>query len=239
MKVLGLFRLLAQLVMGVLRPGSSVMVPPPVARSRFTLGSDLASKIIRAMERKGYAVSAAPGTFNMIYVEGMDVDGTPNHNRFNAFDDIRVLIQVADGGVPKIVHVGEATTEPGKFWTDNRMNPDGAFHIALGPQTCWRMGEYHNAPALVQCLPIKGYRDGQNHYRREGPLLTEPDIGVHHHGGYNLSRDDLGRSSAGCQVERLVSGHLQSMTILKSDARYRANPNFVFTSTVLSAAEIV
>lgn len=211
----------------------------PKSALPFKLGDDLASKIVRAMVVHGYAVSTAPGTYEIVYVEGMDVDGHANQNRYNAFDDIRVLIRVEEGKAPEIVHIGEATTEPGKFWTDNRMNPDGAFHIALGQQACWTVGTYHDAPALVQSAPIKGYRDGFDHYRREGPLLTEPDIGVHHHGGYNLPKADLGRSSAGCQVERLVAGHVKFMALVKTDARYVADHRFLFPSTVMPAAWVV
>lgn len=197
-----------------------------------------ADRVYRAMKKGGFAVADGNDVFNIIYVEGMDPDGTPNKNRYNAFDDLRMLLQVVDGK-PRIVFKQDATTEPGKFWSDNPMNSRGAFHIALGQQTCWVMGEYHDNPALVQEGPIKGYRAGEGHYRREGPLLTEGDIGVHHHGGYNYPHDDLGRSSAGCQVGRLVAQHAEFMRLLKTDRRYRENRNFKFTSTVLTADEVV
>src|SRR5689334_10993625 len=94
----------------------------------FRLGADLASRIVKAMLDRGYSITTDPGTFNLVYVEGMDVDGTLNKNRFNAFDDFRAIIRCVKGLAPEIVHIGDATTEPGKFWTDNRMNPAGAFH---------------------------------------------------------------------------------------------------------------
>ena len=44
----------------------------------FTLGNDLASRIVKAMVRGGYVVDAGPGHANIVYIEGLNPDGTSN-----------------------------------------------------------------------------------------------------------------------------------------------------------------
>jgi hypothetical protein len=193
-----------------------------------------AQKIIQAMQRHGYRVDSGDDVMNLVYVEGMNLDGSPNGNRPNCWDDIRVLVRNATGG-PKVLGAWEATTEPGAYWSapDHRMNVEGAFHIDLGQQTAWVPGEYHDAPALVQAKPIHGTRDGKVHYARDG----KPDFGmfgVHHHKGYDYPKDNIGKSSAGCQVGRTVAGHMEFWNLLKTDKRF--SPTFVWTSTVMPAA---
>jgi lysozyme family protein len=199
--------------------------------------SDLATRIVATMRKRGYAVAVGSGLTNIVYVEGMDADGTPNQNRPNAFDDLRLVIRVLPDGTAAILGKWDATTEPGRFWTENRMNAGGAFHIVLGQQSCWQMGTYHDAPALVQVRPIRGTRDDNEDMSRERDGEYPPGLyGVHHHGGYNYPHDDLGRSSAGCLVGRTVQGHQEFIDILTTDARYKADHDFIWTATVMPAA---
>src|SRR6185503_9401831 len=91
----------------------------------------LAAAIVGAMRRFGYRVFANPGELNLVYVEGANEDGSPNGNAPNRFNDRRILIRF-ESGVPKIVGNWEATSEPGKWFTDNKLNPKGAARIKLG-----------------------------------------------------------------------------------------------------------
>lgn len=192
-------------------------------------------KIIHAMRAHGYNVDVDQDVMNIVYIEGMNLDGSPNGNRPNCWDDLRTLIRVHPNGQAQLLGAWEATTEPGAYWSapEHRMNQAGAFHIDLGQQTAWVPGEYHGSPALVQSANLHGTRDGAVHYKRDG----RPDygmFGVHHHKGYDYPKDDIGKSSAGCQVGRTVAGHLEFMGLLQRDRRY--SPTFVWTSTVMPAA---
>lgn len=193
-----------------------------------------ATKIIQAMQTRGYRVDFGDDVMNLVYIEGMELNGMPNGNRPNCWDDIRVLVRNGPAG-QKILGAWEATTEPGAYWSapEHRMNAAGAFHIDLGQQTAWVPGTYHDAPALVQGKPIHGTRDGKVHYGRDG-TKDFGMFGVHHHKGYDYPKSDIGKSSAGCQVGRTVAGHLEFWNILKTDKRF--SETFVWTSTVLSAA---
>ena len=68
--------------------------------------------------------------------------------------------------------------------------------------------------------------------------MFEGLFGVNQHWGFDLSRSDVGRASAGCLVGRTKGGHRTFMTLCKSDPRYAANNSYRFLTTVLSAAEV-
>lgn len=190
-------------------------------------------KIVQAMQSHGYRLDIGDDVMNIVYIEGMELDGTPNGNRPNCWDDLRTLIRVHPSGQTELLFACEATTEPGAYWTENPMNPDGAFHIDLGQQTAWVPGSYHDHPALVQARNLNGTRDSKRHYARDGAHVSGL-YGVHHHAGYDYPKNNIGKSSAGCQVSRLVSKHLECMDILHSDKRWSSS--FVWTSTVMPAA---
>jgi hypothetical protein len=192
-----------------------------------------ANKIIQAMQSHNYHVDIGDDVMNIVYIEGMELSGTPNGNRPNCWDDLRTLIRVHPNMQAEVLGAWEATTEPGEYYTQNPMNPGGAFHIDLGQQTAWSLGQYHEREALRQCRPLHGTRDNTRHYARDGAKVFG-DFGVHHHAGYDYAKTNIGKSSAGCQVGRTVAGHLEFMRLLHTDSRMA--PQFVWTSTVLPAA---
>lgn len=85
-------------------------LPPP----RLRPGDDLGGRIIKYMMIKNYHISTKSDEFNIVYVEGMNADGTENTDAPNQFNDRRMVIQIVDG-IPKIAGNWEATTEPGNF----------------------------------------------------------------------------------------------------------------------------
>ena len=112
--------------------------------------SDLAHLVVAAMERKGYQVDRGPGEVNIVYVEGMNPDGTANADEANKWNDLRLLIRF-EGGAPRIIGEWAATTEPGRYWTENPMSPLGAARIEFGQYKSWQVGMHrNNHEALVQ-----------------------------------------------------------------------------------------
>jgi len=213
--------------------------PPPVdindvAPTLTIQGDDLGAKLAKAMIKHGYNLAIGGMVMNIIYVEGMNPDGTKNANRPNAFDAVRCLLRIYPDGRTRLMGIWEATTHAGLYWTHHRMNPKGAFQISLGQQASWTMGHYHDQEALVQTEEIVGTRDDNEDFKRDGPVYKGL-FGVHHHWGYNYPKDDVGRSSAGCQVGRNKDGHREFIAKLKTDSRYKQNHNFLFPSTVLLA----
>lgn len=202
-------------------------------------GDDLAGKIVKAMQRNNYWIARDPACVNIVYVEGMNPDGTINDNRNNVFNDLRIVFNIESSGRPAIKGMWEATTEPSRKWTLEPMNPGGAFHIKFGQYKAWIKGWYHTHDALIQTGEIEGYRDPNKTFRRD---LNYPvrgaDFGVHQHWGYDLPHDDMGNSSAGCLVGRSTAGHKEFMSIVLQDPRYVANPTYRFITAVLPAGDL-
>jgi hypothetical protein len=192
--------------------------------------------------RRGYWLSRHPKCFNIVYVEGVNADGGLNDNAPNRFNDLRILIQVDDHGACRITNVWEGTTEPGRYWTEHPMHPKGAARIKYGQYKSWRVGTHHPGQssaheALVQVEDVTVYRDKNKTYEREGPTFTGI-FAINQHWGYDQSKNDLGRTSAGCLVGRTKDGHKQFMTAVKSDPRYLANHGYRFVTAVLPGAAL-
>jgi hypothetical protein len=225
----------SDVVRGLMYPNISVLCSPIV----FDTG--LASKIVKTMIGLKMYVPRMPGCYIIAYVEGMNPDGTLNDNGMNKFADIRTVIEISSGRPRLLLTPWYATTEPGKYWgVDNPMNADGAFHVALNTQQkCHVMGNYHTMSALVQASPIKGTRDPHRTGVRDLRYPVEGMFGVHHHGGYDLPHDNLGRSSAGCLVGESMEGHELFCSINRQDARFKANPAYKFMFCVLDGRLVV
>src|SRR5262249_22441743 len=132
--------------------------PAPIASADDVL----AARIVAAMEAAGHRVDRGAGGLNIVYVEGLDPDGGANDNAPHRLHDLRRVIgftpdRAAVGAVfnpaPKILGKWEATTEPGRYWTEHPMHPKGAARIAFGQYRAWQVGYHHGDPgheALVQ-----------------------------------------------------------------------------------------
>jgi Putative peptidoglycan binding domain len=203
-------------------------------------GDDLAGRITKAMLRNGYWIARDPDCVNIVYIEGMDPNGVPNDNRNNVFNDLRITFRVNSHGVPEIIKIWEATSEPSRKWTLTPMNPDGAFHIKFGQYKAWIKGWYHTHDALVQAGQIEGYRDPLKTFKRDfNHPVKGSEFGVHHHWGYNLPHNDMGNSSAGCLVGRATAGHQEFMSIVLKDPRYLANKTYRFMAAILPAGDLL
>lgn len=170
------------------------------------LNQAASTKVINYCELKGYPV----GPFTIIYIEGIDVDGRLNADLPNQFNDIRCIFNRE-----KCVDVWTATCEPGAWYTERPMNPNGAFRIAFGyHKNAWQIGihGYSNPhEALVQIREIEGYRDYNRDGIRTGDLKVKGLFGINQHWGYDLPMDDISTASAGCLVGRSTRGHEQFM----------------------------
>jgi hypothetical protein len=204
----------------------------------LTPGDDLAGRIVSAMIAKGHWVARHSDCLNIVYVEGMNADGSPNGNAPNQFNDRRMVIRIGGDGVPKIEGSWEGTTEPGRQYTEHPLNRRGAARVAFGQHKAWSTGDYHGWESLLQAAPISVYRDLAENYRREG-AADVGEFGIHQHRGYDLPKNDIGPSSAGCLIGRTNNGHREFMALVKTDARYLANPNYKFMTTILPVDALV
>jgi peptidoglycan hydrolase-like protein with peptidoglycan-binding domain len=216
-------------------PGPTPTVAAPMPHR---VGSDLAHLLIAAMERKGYQIDRGPGEVNIVYVEGMNPDGTPNADEDNKWNDLRALIRF-EGGEPKIIGRWAATTEPGRYHTDHTQNPLGVARIEFGQYKAWQVGIHRkdhealrqDAGEVTVCRDLN--RDGL----RTGDKRYTGSFYINQHWGYDY--DEVDRASAGCLVGQSKDGHRQFMALVKSDPRYRADFKHVFATTVLDASDVL
>lgn len=210
----------------------------------LNLGNDFASRIIKYMQLRNYWVARLPGFLNIVYVEGADADGTPNADKFNEFNDRRIVIAI-EGGKPKILLNCLGTTEPGKFYTDNPINTGGAARIDFNQYKAWRVG-IHRAgrptahEALVQVGVISVFRDLNKDGKRTGDRI---DVGssffVNQHSGHNAPAGNIGKASAGCLVGRSHDEHRGFMKLVKTDPRYKkASNGYKFVSTIIAGDDL-
>lgn len=199
---------------------------------------EMANRLAKAYINHNYWFSVHPECVNISYIEGMSVNGKPNDNAPNKFNDLRLLWKVDDSGQPVLVGMWMATTEPGYFWTKNPMSPLGAARVKFGLYKAWGVGMHHTHEALVQVDDITVFRDLNQDYKRNGDKEDTGQFGINQHWGYDLDENDLGRSSAGCLVGRSKAGHVDFMHFVKNDARYRASNSYKFMTAIFPANEI-
>jgi hypothetical protein len=217
---------------GARRPAAAKPTAAPA------LPLDLVGRIVAAMKRRGYRLDTGSGETNTTYVEGMGPDGVKNDNAPNEFNDARFVITF-ENGKPKLAGAWQATTEPSRHWTLHPMNAKGAARIKFGQYAAWQLGEHHGHEALLQTAgPVTVCRDLNKDFKRDGDAEDTGMFGINQHWGYDLPKNDLGTSSAGCLVGRMRKGHQEFMALMKSDPRFKADHRFVFTATVLPASEI-
>lgn len=203
---------------------------------------DLAQALVDAMKRKGYALDTGHGQVNIIYVEGLNEDGTLNDDAPDKWNDLRVVLGF-DGDKPVILGRWVATTEPGRYYTEHPINSKGAARIAFGQYTAWRVGMHRgDHEALVQRGTVTVCRDLNQDMVRTGDATdTGSDFGINQHGpsGVDEAGDTVGKFSAGCLVGKTMAGHKAFMAIVKSDPRFVADPDFMFRAAVLAERDVV
>jgi hypothetical protein len=208
------------------------------------LGTDLASRIIKYMQLKNFWFARLPDYHTIVYLEGNNEDGTLNNDEPNKFNDRRMVITI-DGKKPKILGNFEATTEPGRHFTLNPVNPKGTARIALSQFKAWRVGTHHglsgtdNHEALVQVGDVTVFRDLNKDFKRTGDKTdVGSSFGINQHSGHNQSVGNIGRASAGCLVGRTDKGHKEFMKTIKTDLRFDASNGYKFMTTVIGGDDL-
>jgi len=211
----------------------------PLKRTRT-----LAGRLVGALLAKNFWVCRHPEAANIIYVEGMDVDGKRNPNVPNEFNDARFAVRLSRAGNPMLAGAWEATTEPGKLFTVGPdTNPEGAARIAFGQYKAWSVGIHRKGSktaheALVQTAPIDIFRDLNRDFSRAGDRKFTGMFGINQHAGLDVPKTDIRKASAGCLVGRTTTGHREFMKLCKADPRFASNNGYRFVTTVLPAADV-
>lgn len=192
-------------------------------------------RIVKTQLKLGHKVFTE-GEVNIVYVEGVDLNGKVNADRMNEWNDVRLCYDI-NNDKPRLIGSWKATTEPGWKYTSSPLNPQGAFRIAFGQYKAWSVGWHKDHEALVQVGEIKGFRDrNKDGFRTGDPIVTGSNFGINQHWGYDMSLVD--GASAGCLVGQSRQGHREFMSIVKSDVRYRQNKNYVSWTSILDGSKL-
>jgi hypothetical protein len=198
----------------------------------------LARRILRCLRDKGYWIARSPAAYNIVYIEGADANGRANNDNFDEWNDRRIIIRIRPGGKPEIVLNELATTEPGRFYTFNPLNIQGAARIAFGQYKAWTDGLHQNVqPALVQRGDVRLHRDLDKNGKRSktDPIDVGDWFGINQHSTAPGANPKLvGKYSAGCLVGQNYDAHLKFLTTVRKDFRYRLNRSYMFISAVLA-----
>lgn len=192
------------------------------------------SRIVKTQLKLGQKVFSGEDELNIVYVEGVNLDGNLNSDEMNQWNDLRLVYKIINQK-PVVVDKWVATTEPGWKYTLNPLNREGAFRIAFGQYQAWSVGWHKDHEALVQVGEIAGFRDRNQDGLRTGDLkVVGSDFGVNQHWGYDMPQVD--GASAGCLVGKSRFGHRQFMQIVKSDSRYKFNKSYIFWTAILDGS---
>ncbi|HEY9665709.1 MAG TPA: peptidoglycan-binding domain-containing protein [Coleofasciculaceae cyanobacterium] len=216
--------------------------PEDLPSPPLKLGNDLASRIIKYMQLKKYEIFQGVREYNIVYIEGMNADGTLNNDPPNYFNDRRMVLQILDG-VPAIIGNWEATTEPGYRYTQRPMNPEGAARIKFGQYKAWQVGIHGTSDrheALIQTGgEVSVHRDFNKDYQRVGDKVDTGYFAINQHWGYDLPNNNVYYASAGCLVGRLRQGHREFMNLIKQDRRFQLNNRYIFYTTVIYGPDLI
>jgi hypothetical protein len=203
--------------------------------SKPAVTSSLALRIHTEMRRRGYHVSTGRGEINIIYVRGMNLDGTRNDDQSNEYNDLRILI--CDGA---ILAAWVATVDPGNWYVTHRINPAGAARIKPGQYRAWQMGWHRgHHEALVQTGgPVTVQRDDNEDGRGEGDWEDTGYFGINQHAGRSSTSGTVGKDSAGCLVVPHMAQQERFIELLKTDPRYVRDHKYIWYTTILEGKDI-
>lgn len=202
-----------------------------------------ADKVIAYMLSKGYRVVDIPGWWNIVYIEGVNMDGTPNGDRLDEWNDRRLLIHKVNGNWEIYLNV-RATTEPGAKATFSAAaaRRGGVARIAFGQYLAtWTLG-YHksdrNHPALLQTQLVRVHRDKNRDGLRTRDNVETGLFGINQHGTPGRLSTRVGSWSEGCLVGMGWEEHLLFIRLLKEDPRLLEHPDFAWDTTIIDGNDL-
>jgi hypothetical protein len=151
----------------------------------------------------------------------------------NTFDDFLLVMYREDEAM--ISHRYQITTDPGKYWLLNPMNPKGTAVLKPGQyRSTWQLGKHQGKyEALVQRKPVQVYRDNSKDevidYNNIATAIDEGYFGIniHRSNPYDQSYT-INKWSAGCQVFKKVEDFNDFMDLCRQSAKLYG-PSFTYT----------
>ena len=201
------------------------------ALSRKVMNADIPS-IIR---HKGYAFFTN-GLYNLNII-GVRKDN--NKKITNLYDDILlVMYKTTKGWQKKLYNI---TTEPGEYYMRKKLlNQKGTAILVPGQyRSTWEIGKHNGKyKALVQCKPVKVYRDGNKDmiYDMYPETINEGLFGINiHRSNESYTRKTIDMYSAGCQVFSNPDDFQSFLSLCDEQAKRYGNK---FTYTLIDEKDL-
>ena len=158
----------------------------------------------------------------------------------NTFDDfLLVMYREAELMVNSRYQI---TTDPGKYWLLNPMNPKGTAILVPGQyRSTWQLGKHQGKyEALVQRKQVKVYRDNNKDqiidYNNIALALDEGYFGINIHRSNPYDESYVvNKWSAGCQVFKKVEDYNSFIEVCKESAKIYGNS---FTYTLIEEKDL-
>ena len=162
------------------------------------------------------------------------VRNSATHNEVtNKFDDWMTISYKVNGEWN--FHCYDCTTDPGKYWVDNLMNPDGVAIVVPGQyRSSHKIGLHQGKyEALRQQKPIKVWRDGNkdNVYDHIADDIQDGIFGINIHRATKYPGKEstqVDKWSAGCQVIAAYNDFEEFMNVMYK-ARDAWSNSFTYT----------
>lgn len=202
------------------------------------------SKILPFMRGAGFRVYDQVGDINIVFVAGHNVDGTPNDDAIDRWNDICLLVGMTTSGW-KVLFCERATWTPGKIPTKsgNVLKRGGVACIYPGQYKAWANGFHKKAkygdkhPALVQVAPIKYTRDFNQDFSRIGDRIYSGIIGINIHSTMEgFTRESLGSWSEGCAV---IMNFARFQRLFMQIIAALADKYPIFTATFITKEQVI
>lgn len=182
------------------------------------------------MLRKGYKFFTGPYNLNLIGIRG------PNRCPDN-WDDTFLVLYQDNFGKNQIKIFGAFTTDPGKYYLQNPIDPAQAGCAIVAPgqyRSVWSTGLHKGYDALVQKGSIDVFRDNnKNGYLNFVSRKSQSgiEINLHKGGGESI----VGVNSAGCQVFQSGSDLTTVLGLAKQQKAYGYGSYFSYTLLEMSS----
>jgi len=149
----------------------------------------------------------------------------------NRFDDLITVSYRLDGQWK--FHQYQATTDPGRHWTENLLNPNGTAILVPGQyRGAYAVGLHQGKyEALRQVKPVRVYRDSDRdaEYDKLEASIQEGMFGINIHRANKWGTSvQIDKWSAGCQVIASNEDFLEFMTLV-GKAKTKWGNSFTYT----------
>lgn len=183
------------------------------------------ARVKSVLRERGYGLNTRPYELNIVGLRSKSV--LPN--RFD--DEIHVFYKTEKSKWN--YHIFKATTDPGTFWLENPMQPQGTAILAQGQyENAYELGMHLGKyKALVQSKPVTIIRD----YDRDAKLdflngtKEEGFFGINIHRAFSEGKTKfIDKFSAGCQVFQNADDFYRFLDLCEQHSKLYGN-RFTYT----------